>query len=150
MLLYLYIGSTAYVWVSTIKSMIDNDRKLKKEGYKFVGRKFGGVGDIIIGGIFLIAMSIPVFNLIFPIAGRNKERSYDEYKNMMLEAGHIEEPDIKEKIKTNVEKTDIKIIKKETINHNNQDYYRPINSNNIDIIESKGKTYKKELFRNRH
>ena len=147
MLLYLYIGSTAYVWVSTIKSMIDNDRRLKKEGYKFVGRKFGGVGDILLGGIFLIAMSIPVFNLLFPIVERDKERSYDEYKNMMLEAGHIEEPDIKEEIKSNIEKPTIKIVKKEIINQNKQEYYRPINNDDIDILESSGKTYKKELFR---
>ena len=144
MLLYLYIGSTAYVWVSTIKSMIDNDRRLKKEGYKIVGRRFSGLTDIVLGGIFLVAMSIPVFNLIFPIVEHNKEISYDEYKNMMLEAGHIEEIDI---IETNIQKPITNLKKERITSQNKQKYYRPINIDNIDIIESSCKTYKKNLKR---
>ena len=142
--LYLYITTTAYVWVDTIGSMIYNDHRLKKEGYKFTVKRFHGIGDIVVCSLFAIAMSVPVLNLIFPIANHDKESSYDEYKNMLLEAGSIEEPDVKVEVKRAFENNNI--IKK-TINK----VFRPIN-NDMDYEDKKtdGHTYRKEFINRRH
>ena len=97
MLLVIYLGTTAYVWIRTIKLMRDNDRRLKQEGYIFKGRKFSDIGDVITGIGCAVALSIPVLNLIFPLITKDKDRVYDEYKNMLLEAGSIEKPELESK-----------------------------------------------------
>ena len=52
MLLGLYLGTTAFVWYDTFKSMYDNRKRLEKEGYKIEKRKVGTLGNIIVWGIF--------------------------------------------------------------------------------------------------
>ena len=147
MLLAAYLGTTAFVWYDTLKSMHDNKKRLVKEGYKIEKKRGGTLGNVIVWTIFLGMLSIPVVNLLFPFSNRDKERSYDEYKNMMLEAGHIEELDervfnpMEDEVKqknyqkvTNDKSSDIKV------------QYRPVFSGEItDIEEEKGYTYKKTL-----
>ena len=142
MLLGLYLGTTAFVWYDTFKSMYDNRKRLEKEGYKIEKRKVGTLGNIIVWGIFMVLLSIPAANLLFPLSNFNKEKSYDTYKNMMLEAGHIEELDnnnteIKESVKEIANKN-------EKIVSNTKEYYRPVFREEADIDE-KGYTYRKIL-----
>ncbi len=143
--LYLYLVTTAYVWVDTIGSMIRNDLRLKKEGYKFTGKRFSGVGDIVICILFAISMSIPVLKFIFPLSNIDKESAYDDYKNMLLEAGYIEEPEVKVEVKKDVANNNV--IKK-TINK----VFRPIN-NELDYEKEKeeghGRAYRKEFINRR-
>ena len=158
MLLGIYLGTTAYVWVSTIKLFREMDQRLKEEGYTFTTKKFHGVGDIVIGTIFLITMSIPIFNLIFPIVNSNKERSYDEYKNKLLEAGSIERNDLTSE---NVVKLAEEVKKDSVININNSKlvsrenrdghiYYSTLNNDEIDSQNQNGYTYRKVFFRNKN
>ena len=142
MLLGLYLGTTAFVWYDTFKSMYDNRKRLEKEGYKIEKRKVGTLGNIIVWGIFMVLLSIPAANLLFPLSNFNKEKSYDTYKNMMLEAGHIEELDNKPNdIKDNVKET---VNQKEKVVSNSKVYYRPVFREETDIDE-KGYTYRKIL-----
>lgn len=176
MLLYIYLGTTAFVWLSEFKTMHDMDKRLKKEGYTFNGKKFNGIGDIVVGGLFLITMSIPVFNLIFPLASLDKERTYDEYKEMMLEAGHINEPEVETKNNKRVEieylgnidnirelyrlRKEIEEKKKNNIididdaklvvrtNKDGHIYYSTMAyDEELNDLDEKGYTYKKEFFR---
>ena len=142
MLLVLYIGSTAFVWISTIKYMHDNKKRLKDEGYKFTSRNHFGIGDIFIFGIVAILMSIPVANLIIPLSSHDKERSYDEYKNYLLDAGAIEEKDEEIKIDNIKQIKEVKVINK----NNNKEIYIPLYRDDNEI-EKGGYTYKKELFK---
>ena len=149
MLLYLYIGSTVYVWINTIKSFHDMNKRLKKEGFTFNQKGFGGVGDIVISGLFALALSVPVINLVFPLSGIDKERSYDEYKNYLLEAGAIDEPD-----ETLVAETKDKVLKISDaklygrVNTKGHIYYSSMNHYDSNE-EEKGKVLKKE-FNHRH
>ena len=154
MLLVVYLGTTAFVWITTFKFIHDMDKRLKKEGYKFTVRKLGGIGDIAISGLFLIAMSVPIFQLIFPISNLDRESSYDEYKNLLLEAGAIEEPD-QEIINQiyEIEPQEINTtneIKQEKTVHKVAEYkpyipkYRDEDTNEYDILD-KGRSYKKVL-----
>ena len=143
MLLYFYLGTTAYVWINEFKSNYDMKKRLKNEGYTFNGKKINGIGDILLGALYLGLLSIPVFNLMFPIVNRNKERNYDVYKNMMLEAGHINEPIEKEE-KPVITVNDTKLTQR--INREGHIYYSPMYRGEEDtLIEEKGKVYKKTL-----
>ena len=146
MLLYIYIGTTVFVWADTLAHQIYLDRRLKKEGYKFTSRKYFGFADVVLSGFFLIALSVPVFNLLFPLSHLNKNRSYDEYKNYLEEAGAIEEPELK------VEKLDDKVVKidntklVERVNREGHTYYSPLYRGEDDIEkEQKGYAYRKVL-----
>ena len=153
MLLYIYLGTTVYVWIDTIKSMINNDKRLKREGYKFIAPRFNGLPDIIVGVIYGIAMSIPVFNLMFPLSNKDKEKSYEEYKNMMLEAGSIEEPkqlnQQKKEEKTNMNIIDVNDSKlKARTNRDGHIYYSSMEEEH-EVVDY-GYTYKKELKKRRY
>ena len=149
MLLGIYLGTTAFVWYKEFKLFIDMDKRLKKEGYTFTSKRINGIGDIIIGGAYIIAISIPILNLIFPLASWDKEKTYDEYKNMLLEAGHIEEPvgDVvnKDNLISTINKSSNKVT------HNTTNYHKSMD-NNIEhnITNDNGYTYKKSLIKRRH
>ena len=118
MLLYIYIGSTLYVWVDTIAHQIYLDRRLKKEGYRYTQKNYFSFADIILGLLYLSALSVPVFNLLFPLSHINKDRSYDEYMNYLDEAGSIEKIEPEEK--SNLNKIN-NMIKLEKINNNGKE-----------------------------
>ena len=96
MLIGIYLGTTLYVWYDMIKHFKEMDKKLKEEGYEFLNKKhyFSDIPFVI---FCIAALSIPVINLIFPLVNSNKDRSYDEYKNYLLEAGAIEKDEPYEK-----------------------------------------------------
>lgn len=96
MLLGLYVGSTLYVWFDAIRLHLYIKKRLKEEGYKNTTKGFY-LGDIFIIGVYLAFLSIPLLNLISPIVNHNRERSYDEQKNYLEEAGSIEKIDEEEK-----------------------------------------------------
>jgi hypothetical protein len=137
MLFGLYVGSTAFVWIKTIKDQIEMDKRLKEEGYVFTVKKFDK-SDIPFLALSALAMSLPIFNLVLPLSSMDKDRCYDEYKNRLLEAGSIElKEDIEEK----------PIEKKETINkepkETNHVNYQPLYRD--ENVDEKGYTYKKEI-----
>ena len=142
MILAIYLGETIYVWINTFKSMKDNDKRLKKEGYTFIKKRFNGIGDIVVGTMFLIALSIPVLNLIFPLSNRDKEKNYDNYKNYLLESNAIIEPNlVKENNIINID--NIKL--KERTNRNGHIYYSSMYQEIEKQEENNGYTYKKIL-----
>ena len=148
MLLYIYIGSTLYVWYDEIKHQIYLNKRLKEEGYKFTGRKYFGFADIVIGAFYLAALSIPVLNLLSPLSHRNKERSYDEYKNYLDEAGAIEGPELvseREKLEAKVIKIDkTKLV--ERTNREGHTYYSPMYRGEDEFEEEqRGYAYRKVL-----
>ena len=148
MLIILYIGSTVLVWISTFKYMYDNNKRLKKEGYIFTSKRRFRKGDIIIGLLFAILLSIPVANLIIPLSSRDKERAYDEYKNMLLESGAIEEPEIDEIKEVVKEVKEVKIINNINNKNNEKEVYKPLYRDDNEIDKG-GYTYKKVLFRDK-
>ena len=104
MLLALYVGSTLYVWFDAYRHHRFIKRKLKEEGYEFTNKGFY-LADLLLGLCYIGFLSIPVINLVSPIVNHNRERSYDEQKNYLEEAGSIdrdEEYDVKESIDTKV------------------------------------------------
>ena len=153
MLLYIGIGAyiieTAYVWIDAINHQLYLDRRLKKEGYKFTNEKKFGPSDGVWGTICAILLSIPVLNLLSPLSHIDKDRSYDEYKNYLDEAGAIEKDDdfvdttnLEEK--HIIEINDTKLINR--INKSGHIYYSPMYRGEEDtLIEEKGKVYKKTL-----
>lgn len=147
MLLYLYIGSTVYVWIDTIHHQIYLNKRLKKEGYKFTGKNYFSFADVVLGTFYLVALSVPVFNLLFPLSHINKNRSYDEYMNYLEEAGSIEKDNDYVDVSDREEKkvitiNDTKLI--DRINQNGHTYYSPMYRGEEDTLEEdKGKVYKK-------
>ena len=149
MLLYLYIGSTAYVLIDAITHQIYLDRRLKKEGYKFTNGKRFGLNDLVWGAFYLLILSIPVLNLISPLSHINKDRSYDEYKNYLDEAGAIEleedtflYQDNAIKNKNIIQVDNSKLM--ERINSNGHIYYSSVSKEETNELEN-GYTYKKIL-----
>ena len=147
----LYIGTTAYVLTDAVINKIYFHKRFKEDGYKYTVKNHIGIPEIILGTIAFGAHLIPGVNLIFPIANRDREASYDERVNYMLEAGTIEEhdePNIKEVKKESdnisIEETIDKLFDKEDNTTNN---YRPVNIS--DSIDQKGYSYKKSLFNKR-
>lgn len=170
MLFYIYIGTTAFVWVDTFAHQIYLDRRLKKEGYKYTGNKYFGLADVVLGFFYLGALSIPVINLVFPLSHLNKDRSYDEYKNYLDDAGAIELDEEKIKVDPkltkeleNINNNDLSknsvtindTVLMERVNQNGHTYYSPMNrfdtENTVDYLnEEKGHVYKKDFFKRRH
>lgn len=134
MLFGLYLGSTAYVWYSTIKDQLEWDKRLKEEGYVFTVKKFDK-NDLPLLAISALAMSLPIFNLVLPLSTMDKEQAYDEYKNRLLEAGSIEK------------KEDIEVKKpyedqeKKVVENNHQ--YTPENKTE-EYEDEKGYIYRKK------
>ena len=139
----LYLGSTGFVWYKTIKDHIEMDERLKKEGYRFTVKKFDK-NDLPLLGLSALAMSIPLFNLVLPLSTMNKEQTYDEYKNRLLEAGSIEkiEPEEEKKVEPK------KVVVKKPYEYKSVRYENL--SNEKEDKSNKGHTYKKELNRNKH
>jgi len=136
MLFGLYVGSTFYVWFTTIKDQIEMDKRLKEEGYVYKIKKFDKT-DFPLLAISALAMSIPIFNLVLPLSTMDKERLYDEYKNRLLEAGSIEKIEDKDKVNKVYEE----IKKPIEITHQ----YKPENKqDNIIDTKDNGYTYKKK------
>ncbi len=141
MLWVLYIGSTVYVLTDAIINEIYFHKRFKKEGYKYTVKNHIGIPEILLGTLLVGAHLIPVVNLIFPLANKDKARAFDERINYMLEAGTVEEPD---------EVIDPKIIidNKESIKEmvdkvfEPKEVYHPLNKTDND---EKGYTYKKKL-----
>ena len=147
MFLYFYLGTTAFVWYDTFKSMIVMHRRLKKEGYKFTVPNHFGIGDVVIGTIFLVALSLPVVNLIFPLASVDKDEAYMWYKDKLLDDGAIEKEDDEDIETVDLEQKNIIEIQNaklvERINKEGHIYYSPMNKQEDDAIEFGGYTYKK-------
>lgn len=144
MLLYIYLGTTAFVWTDAILHQLYLDRRLKSEGYKFTNKK--SPDDIVWGAFYFMILCIPVLHLISPLSHIDKDRSYDEYMNYLEEAGAIE------KVEDFVNKKEINVITinndklVERTNSSGHIYYSPMNryeENNI--IEENGKVYKKVI-----
>ena len=155
MLFGIYLGTTAFVLFDTIRHQLYLDKRLKKEGYKFTANKYSGFADVVIGVFYLIALSLPGFNLFFPFSHINKDKSYDEYKNYLLDAGSIERESsnnllnkIKESDSSNTNKNVIKIDKAnlcERVNRYGHIYYSSTNNDEISEIEENAHVYKKVL-----
>ena len=155
MLLYIYIGTTAYVWYSSIKSLVKMDKRLKKEGYVFVQKSFGPA-DIFIATMGLVALSIPVLHLIFPLASYDKEEAYMWYKDKLLEDGaiekhHVDVEDLNAENNINNYNMLYEVDNKKQLSQSfrvkflPRDFDEEIN----DIKQEKEKTYKKEFFQKR-
>lgn len=145
MLFGLYLGSTAYVWYSTIKDHVEMDKRLKEEGYVFTVKKFDK-NDIPILAVSALAMSLPLFNLVIPLSTMDKEQAYDEYKNRLLEAGSIEKDESREQKKRET-------IKNDKINNSintPRNFYTPENKfEDTDTIDHNSHILKKDFFRNK-
>ena len=146
-MLEFYIIETAFVWIEGIVHQILLDRKLKKEGYKFIKKNYFSLFDIVLLLIIMILHSIPVFNLIFPISHLNFHRAYDEHKNYLLEAGSIEEPDIEiEKNKSEIKSIAKQVVKK-IESTSPKEIYQPLNRDDSNT-EEVSKTYSKKIKSN--
>lgn len=140
--LALYVGETLYVWIDTINHYHNMDDRLKKEGYIFNVRKFDK-SDIGIMALSALAMSTPIFNLVIPLAHRDKEECYDIYKNNLLDAGSIDEPD--EKLEMLDNKYILTINNSKLIERNNNNghvYYSTMNNNEQEQAKSLKKVIK--------
>ena len=146
MLLYIYLGTTVYVWIDTIKNWKQMDKRLKEEGYVSTANRGFNMGDFIICALTVIALSLPGLNLLFPIINHDKDASYDNYKNYLEEAGAIEKKDL---YKDTTIKNDKNIIKikdvklAERINKDNHIYYSSYSDE--ESKENRVYTYKKVL-----
>lgn len=162
MLFYAYLGTTAYVWFDAIHHQLYLRRRLKKEGYQYTPKKYFGLADVVLGGFYLIALSVPIINLCYPLSHLNKNRAYDEYKNYLLDAGAIDKVEFDDNIMNNLKQGSIndkqKIIQNvikvddaklvERVNREGRIYYSSMNSDEEELNQG-GYTYKKSLFNNK-
>lgn len=169
MLLYIYLGSTAAIWIEEIAHHIILRKKLKKEGYKYTGNNYFGLADILLGLFYIGALSVPGLNLAFLLSHLNIERSYDEYKNYLEEAGAIEKIDdvvidenavkkVENIINNELTKNKVTVNNTsltERVNRNGHIYYSSTNHFDNEpfeeiVDEEKGHVYKKEFFKSRY
>lgn len=149
----LYIGTTAYVLTDAVINKVYFHKRFKEDGYKYTVKNHIGIPEIILGTLAFGAHLIPGVNLIFPLANLDREASYDERINYMLEAGTIEEPE-KETVKKrtdgsiynskeSIEETLDKLFSQGKEDKTTDTYYRPINPPEEDNLKN-GYTYKKD------
>ncbi len=137
----LYVGSTVYVLTDAVINEIYFHKRFKEDGYKYTVKNHIGIPEILLGSLLFGAHLIPVFNLVFPLANRDKEAAYDERINYMLEAGKIEEADEVIKPKKVIEDND-SIREKIDEVFKPREIYHPLNKTDND---DKGYSYKKKL-----
>ena len=84
-LAYVYFGTTIATWTASFVNDIYLKIRLKKEGYKFTNKGRFGIGDIIALIVYLLMLSIPVYQIFCLISSLDLSGSYDERKNYLEE-----------------------------------------------------------------
>ena len=97
MLLNIYLGTTAISWAVTFIFSNAYDKKIKREGYKFVKEKktFPEKTASFISTTFIL--SIPVYNILNAVSILiMPDKFYENMKDKLLEQGKIYKPISKE------------------------------------------------------
>ena len=109
MLLNIYLGTTAISWIVTIIFSIASEKKIKRDGYKFVEEKKSTFEKIASFISMIFKGSIPFYNILNTIAILCAgDKMYDYIEDDLLDKGKIiymptEETSINEESKTNTE-----------------------------------------------
>ena len=145
MLLYLYIGTTAYVWIEEFVHQKYLDTRLKNEGYIVDKNKKSDTTDHVYNRFKYMLLFLPLLNLLSPLSHFNKEKSYNDYKNDLLRRGVIN------KSRETKKQDEIKIDDATLVQRQNKEghtyYSSKYMSNHDNIEEDIDENYQKEIGR---
>ena len=90
MLLSIYLGTTAVSWVTFLLFSVAGEKKLKRDGYKFVKPKRTFIENLVWTMSIVFKASIPVYNIInATIVLCMGEKIYEYLEDRLLEEGKI-------------------------------------------------------------
>ena len=142
-LAYAYLGTTIATWAASFINDIYVKIRLKKEGYEFTNKGRFGIGDIIALIVYLLMLSVPIYQIVCLISSLDLSGSYDERKNYLEEAGSIEYNEKIENKQANDNKTFSETV---SLKNDNKKDFRPMGEVDTESISRyQGESYRKTI-----